>query len=234
MKFSAPTTDHLQRFYYELGTKGARSVGAKKKWPYPPLDRENLFCLGSDWSRWDPRLLQILVDFGSQKWSELKPQLLRHLSVSMLTPQTLGVVVSFIKSSDPKNEESILFWNYVTAGLKPVATQFYFRELYLPGSDLAERAAQESLEEFKQWGFLARERVIIDAATRQTVGNWDQASRLNILRRLFKNRGEIQISDYLEEIQESISRQQALLDLKALPADQKGKGRSASWVLKAA
>ena len=231
MKYGLPTTDHLSRLYYELGQAGARSVGENKPWPYHFKTVEEMIALAADWSRYDPRLLQILVGWSLKSWNQWNPVSLRKAMQQMTTPQTLGVISEFLSAADPANRELQLFLNHLTADLKPLPPQFYFFDLYLPGSKMAERATKESLDEFKSWGFLGRERVVVDAKTKSGVGNWDQPSRLNILRRLFKNKKQIQISDYLEELHHSISRQQALLDLKILPAKSQGGGRSAFWIL---
>lgn len=224
-----PTEKHLARLYFELGKIGARSVGKKNSWPYQVADKEALFALAAEWSRQDPRLLEIIVQYGLRHWQQLFGQRLRQEMHSMETPQTLCVVASFVQSAKPQDKECQIFWNYVTAGLQPVEPQFYFRDLYLPGSRLARRAALESLQEFKSWGFLGRERIIVDPATKRGVGHWDQDARLHVLRRLLGAKKKIQISDYLEEIKQTISRQQALLDLKALKAKPVGQGRSAGW-----
>ncbi len=226
-----PTLSHLSRIYYELGKIGARAVGEKKRWPYAFEKKEELFTLAADLSRFDPRLLEILVQYGKDHWQNLSPQLLRASMKKMEMPQTLGVIASFIQTALPEDKECRLFWNYVTAGLLPVETQFYFRDLYSPGGEQGLQTAKESLAEFKQWGFLGKGSLVIDPATRKTIGTWDQASRLNILRRLLKEKRRLQISEYLEELRFTVSRQQALLDFKLSKAKQKGQGRSAYWTL---
>ena len=231
MKRTAPTPKHLARLYYELGRIGARSVGEKLRWPFGSLTPEALFTLAADWSRWDPRLLEILVQYGIEHWRDLNPQQLREKLRTMEMPQTLGVIASFIQTAKSEESELLFFWNYVVQGIEPAPSQFYFCNLHQPGSPRAERTARESLSEFKQWGFLGLERVITDSKTKKSVGTLPVDSRLNLLRRLFKQKTSIQISDYLEALKNSISRQQALLDLKALPAKQHGKGRSAHWML---
>ena len=231
MTWVPPSDDHLSRLYYELGKCGAKAVGEKKPWPYPLKTPESLFMLGSDWSRFDPRLLQILVTFGISHWSTLLPQQMRQGIQSMRTPQTLGVVTAFIKSTLPQQKEIHLFCNYLTEGLRPVPPQYYFFNLFLPGSYSAEKTTKESLSEFKTWGFLGRDRVVIDNITKKAVGTWDSISRANILKRLLRSRKEIQISDYLEEIHHSISRQQAIIDFKSIGALQNGKGRGTFWKL---
>lgn len=53
---------------------------------------------------------------------------------------------------------------------------------------------------------------------------------MNILQRLARTRREIGIGDYLAEVNHSISRQQALLDIRAAGLVPTGKrGRGAKW-----
>lgn len=226
---TAPTLQHLARLYYELGKKGARAVGRKNPWPYQPSGIESLFALGADLSRFDPRLLELLVQWSLSQWKNFKPQQLRQEMKKMETPQTLGVIGAFAKTEKPEDKEMNLFWKYVLEELPPVEPQFYFRDLYLPESTLAQKAVRESLSEFRRWGFFGRQRVMVDPITKKTIGTWEQPERLNLLKRLFAQKKQIQISDYLEAVESSISRQQALLDLKALKAKPYGAGRSAGW-----
>lgn len=234
MSLISPTENHLSRLYYELEKIGARSVGLKKPWPYSFSCREELFALAADLSRFDPRLLEVLVQFGLEHWEDLNPQRVRKYSKKMTTPQTLGVIASFIATAMAQEVrapdlEQNFFWEYIIAGLSPVEPQFYFRDLYLPGSSLAGRAVKESLQEFRRWGFFGRERVIMDPVSRRTAGTWDQESRLNILRRLFSKKKKITMAEYLEELRYTISRQQALQDFKTLRAKPVGGGRSSAW-----
>ena len=231
MTWSPPSVAHLSRLYYELGKCGAKTAGQKKPWPYKLKTPESLFVLGADWSRFDPRLLQILVEFGISHWPTLLPQAIRKETGQMKAPQTLGVITAFMKSALPKDHEISLFCDYLTEGLRPVPTQYYFFNLFPPGSPSAEKTTKESLSEFKVWGFLGRDRVVIDSFTKKSAGSWDPISRINILKRLLRSRKEIQISDYLEELHHSISRQQAILDLKSIQALQNGKGRGTFWKL---
>ena len=95
---------------------------------------------------------------------------------------------------------------------------------------LAERAIEGGLAEYKRWGFLACERPTIDARSRKTIGSWDKAARINILRRLVEGRSEIRISEYLDALGRSVSRQQALVDLKGMKdLAPQGRGRGATW-----
>lgn len=221
-----PTNFHLSRIYYELAGIGAECVGEKKAWPYDTQSSEELLALACDMSRFDPRLVDILVGYFSKRWTEVNPAKLRGFYGKMQTPQTVAVICEFLLGS-AESEELKYFVSYLMAGLKPVAAQFYFRDLYSVGGRLAQRATEEGLFEYKKWGFLACERPF-------SMGTLDAASRKNILRRLFEKKGEVSLKDYLNAVRFSISRQQALLDIKSSGmAIGTGQGRGAKWKLAA-
>ena len=229
-----PDEKTLSRLYYELAKLGANSSGAKEPWPYRLSSQEELLALAADLSRYDPRLLGILVEYFHKHWKELRPQILRDCYPRMAAPQTLAVIAEFAKHADP-GPESRYFMEYLQRGLKPVPAQLYFRDLYSPGSALSKRSIEESLAEYKKWGFLSRESPTIDVFRKRSAGTLDAASRRNILRKLFASKKELQLADYLKALPHPVTRQQALLDLKEI-AKLRGSGRrgpGARWVLKA-
>ena len=229
--FQKPTDTHLERLYYELGKIGARSVGRKSEWPYVIDRTETLLSLAAAWTRFDPRLMEILVQFGLTTWRRWLPQAIREDFSKIETPQTWGVVAGFIRAAAPSDMELHYFWDYVVRGLKPVADQYYFFELYSIGGNFSERVTRESLRQYRDWGFLGNERIIINPQTKEEIGDWRQPERVNILKRLFKKESQLAVADYLQEIQQSISRQQAIQDLRKLGARPSGSGRGGVWSL---
>lgn len=233
--FQIPTIAHLNRMYFELARIGANCVGAKASWPYDRIlkNKEKLLALASDMSRFDPRLFEILVAFFLNHWSEINPVSLRSCYREMKWPETVAVICEFLKSA-AKDGELIRFADYLSSGLKPSTTQFYFYNLYSPGGKLAQIAAEEGVYEFKKWGFLSAVRPVIDSKERKTAGLLDAVSRKNILKRLLAEKNVISLKDYLKAVHFTITRQQALLDLKNSGiAASTGKGRSAKWKLAA-
>ena len=86
---------------------------------------------------------------------------------------------------------------------------------------------------YRKWGFLGIERPIIDLETKKTVGSYDVPYRRNLLKQLLSRNKKITLSIYLETLGHTISRQQALYDLKHfLPLQLKGKGHGAHWINK--
>ncbi|MCE9625442.1 MAG: hypothetical protein K8R69_08340, partial [Deltaproteobacteria bacterium] len=217
---------------FELAKLGANCSGEKKPWPYKPHDQEELLALAAEMSRFDPRLLSILAEYFMLHWREISPQKLRACYDKMETPQTLAVIAEFVKAAagDP---ELRYFADYLQKGLKKLPFQLYFRDLYVPGGELSRRAADESLSQFKKWGFFARESPSVDVFKKVSVGSMDAASRINLLRRLFQTKKSLSLRDYMGALQHSISRQQALQDFAKIAALRGGRqGRGARWVLK--
>lgn len=225
-----PKEGHLARAYFELAQRGAPATGKKTPWPYKPENVEELFCLTADMSRYDPRLFSILVSFLAAQWSQLNPLKVRQYYTRMKSPQTVAVMTEFLLKQPADHEEASYLFEYLKVGLKPVSLQYFYHHLYLPGSDLAARAMEGSLEEYKRWGFLAREAPVLDMKTRRPIGTLGATARLHILRELLQRRHQISIAEYLQALGNLISRQQALIDLKSCSeAKLVGQGRGARW-----
>jgi len=218
--------------YYELAQEGASCSGEKYSWPYRLKSREEKLILAADMTRWDPRLLGILIEFLLKNWERLQPQILRQYYSQMKTPQTMAVVAEFCRAATAKKEIQY-YCEYLQKGLRKVPDQFYFKGHYAPGGKLGQAAADKSIKEYKKWGFMARETPTIDVYSKKTVGRVDAAGRLNLLRDLFKTNSELSLGDYLRALKNGISRQQALADLKKIAQLKKGtQGRGARWTLK--
>lgn len=222
---------HLSRIYFELAGLGAKCAGAKRPWPYKTGSKEELIALACDMSRYDPRLFDILVLYFIDHWKEIDPARLRSFYPRMKTPQVVAVIGEFLKEAATE-DEAYFFVEYLSRGLKPAAVQLFFYDLYSPGGRLVRRAAEESLLEYKKWGFLSCERPVVDSSNRAAAGRMDSTSRLNVLKRLLNEKKVIRLKDYMEAVKNSVSRQQALIDLKESGlAERTGSGRSAKWRL---
>jgi len=227
---ATPSDDHLARMYYELAAHGAACTGDKRPWPYGEMSLSELFCLGADMSRYDPRLFDVLVAFMDRHWHSLDPLMIRSCYGRMQTPQTIAVMAEFLLGQQECPDEKRYFLEFLQRGLRSVPIQLFYHYLYRPGGNLMLRAVEAPLREYKIWGFLAREAPVLDEAGRRTAGSRDAASRRNILLHLFEDRGRIRLIDYLEALDFGISRQQALLDMRSLKGVRLvGRGPGARW-----
>jgi len=226
----APTENELGRLYFELALIGAPAVGRKRAWPYRPRDREQLLLLASEMLRYDPRLLSILLQFLLQYWRTLNPVTLREWMRSMRWPQALLVVLEFAKTASRDRE--MRFWiDHVAAGWPRVdPSERFFFDAERPASRVATRRVGRNFEAYARWGFLGSEKPIADAMTRRTVGRYDAPTRQAVLSELASRSSGFILADYLEAVDHSISRQQALFDLKRHPGlALRGHGRGARW-----
>jgi hypothetical protein len=225
-----PTEAELERLYYELARAGAPSVGRKQAWPYRVTSREALVAIAGEMLRYDARLLSILLQYVLEHWRELNPTLVRVQMQSMRWPQALLVVLEFGKAAtaDP---EFKYFADYVEAGHARVEpAERFFLGSERPGSRMAARGLGRNLRAYSRWGFIGTERPIVDSTSRRTVGRYDAATRRSILADLSAGAREFSLVEYLEAVDNAISRQQALLDLRSFDGlVLKGRGRGAKW-----
>jgi hypothetical protein len=234
-----PTPNDLSRMYYELASLGAPASGEKKPWPYRIASLEELLALASDMVRYDPRLLSILIIFLKNSWNKLNPLKLRHelkRCRESKRPQVMGVIGEFVKSEN-RDIEVKYFFDYLTKGVEPVAWQLFFLGTYPPGSSYFEKIGRKRLKEYRKWGFLSMERPVVDLRTKRQAGSLSREARLRILEMIIRKKGwkkgRITLKEYLQAVDHSISRQQALSDIKSVKTlEPLGHGRNAQWKLK--
>ncbi len=227
-----PSTHDLARMYYELARLGARTVGKKCAWRYNASSPETLLALAADMSRYDPRLFEALTQLLGRSWRQFSPLRVRDLFPRLQSPQVFGVIGAFVHHLDD-SAECRYYFEYLTRGLVPVPQQLFYHHLHAPGFPRALRSATETVAEFAKWGFLSEQGPVLTQANKGVAGTYTPAARHNILRRLLTARPTMQLREYLAAVQHSISRQQAVTDLKSFPGLRvRGHGRSARWVAK--
>jgi len=227
----APTEHELERLYFELAQLGAPSVGNKRKWSYSPKTKEELVALAGEFLRYDPRLLSILLQFLLKSWRAFNPLYLREKMTQMRWPQALLVVLEFGKAACSDSEYR--YWvEYLMAGWPrlQVAERFFF-DVERPASRIAQRRLGRNLAPYARWGFVGTELPIVDDKTKRTVGRYDAVTRKRLLLDMAHAR-PFSLSEYLAVVDHSISRQQALHDLKSNQnLTVAGHGRGARWLL---
>ncbi len=228
-KSHVPTENDLMRLYFELAQLGAPCVGAKAHWQFKPLKKEELLALSFEWVRYDPRLLSILIIYLKDHYSGLNPYALRQLITKNDSPQTVGVIGEFIKQIN-QDPELKFFFDYLIQGFSQKNHELFFVGLHPVGSKKSEMAAMKSLKEYSKWGFLGIEKPIVDLTTKKTIGSYEASYRKRVLKNLLNRNKKVSLSFYLDAIHNSISRQQALYDLKHFfSLKLMGKGRGAYW-----
>jgi hypothetical protein len=180
--------------------------------------------------RYDPRLLSILVQWFAAYYDTLNPLQLRRELRQGHWPQSLLVVLEFTRL-DRNDPEFDAFTKYVGAGFDRVepAERFFF-EMERPGSRSAARNLGRNLAPYARWGFVGQERPTVDPVSKRSLGRYDALTRRRILNDLIERYADFSMADYLSAVDHSVSRQQALADLRAHKTIAPlGAGRGARW-----
>ncbi|RLB47202.1 MAG: hypothetical protein DRJ42_25940 [Deltaproteobacteria bacterium] len=225
-----PTQPDLERLYYELERIGAPSVGRRAPWPYEPATKEALAGLAGEMLRYDPRLLSVLLQLFLEGWMELNPLALRTVMQTMRWPQALLVVLEFARAAT-RDVELRYFADYLGAGFVRMSpAERFFLDAERPGSRMARRKSGRNFKAYARWGFIGTERPTANATSKRLVGSYDTTSRAWVRRQLADRRGPFKVSEYLDALDDAISRQQAYKDLRDDPEFVvEGRGRGARW-----
>ena len=216
------------RLYWELAKRGAFSSGEKFRWKYEKSTDEELLTLALLQSRYDPRLFAVLVDFFKTPKARLHPIAFKNILRLHQALPIAAVLAEFVlvssRSLPPEVRETALF---LQAGVSPVPTQLFYRDLYPVGGSKMREASFQPLWAFKKWGFLASDAPLLkEKKTDKKIYLYDLSSRRQILKKLAEQKRRFRLKDYLASIADSISRQQALKDLSTISWIRKrGKGK---------
>jgi hypothetical protein len=236
MRFSAATprvdADVLAATYAFLGSVGGRAAGDASQVSLLPGAAEDRLALAMELSRFDPRLLGVVVDVIARSWRSFDPVALRAAIHRLPTPAVAGVVAGFAASLPGERDRSH-FLAWLVDGLQPAPLQLYFIGIHAPGGRLVGLAAERPHVEYLRWGFLARERPFAkDAQIERRAGRYPAATRRRILLDLLGGGRSISLGDYLDAVERCVSRQQALADIRTIPdVVRKGHGRGTRYRL---
>ena len=219
------------RLYWELSQRGAASVGQWAPWRYESISEDDLLLSALRQCRYDPRLLEVMVNFFSEDKFRLNMITFKKKIIKEGVLPVMVVIGEFVLESAVSSEAKELV-RYLMIGAKPVPTQLFFSGLYKIGGKKMKEALQQPLWAFKKWGFLAADPPWSKGKQPKRTYLFDSTSRLHLLRDLSKEKGSFRLKDYLEALGNSVSRQQALKDLKSVPWIRKrGQGKGSFYQL---
>lgn len=219
-------SEELSSIYYELGKCGAFARG-QNFGCYKGFSLEEVLQVALEASRWDINLLYILVDFLAFHLRKIRLFYFRELIGKSKTPQTLAIALEFAKKLN-KSPEFNEFYHFMIKKIKPVKT---FRLYNLGRLFIIENLREDalcSLREYKKWGFLCKELPILKHHKIKKKNTLSKNQRIDILAKLFNNKREIKLSDYMEGVGNSVTRQQAhrdILNFKNVKWDGEKRGR---------
>jgi hypothetical protein len=217
----------LARLYHELAAIGARVEGRRHRWRFGTPSPEETVVLAAQAARHDARLLWVVVELLARDWGRLNPLALRRAAQRARWPAALGVALEFARRA-ARSEELDDVARFVTAPLAPARGERFFLGAHAFGGAQARRDAEESLAEYKRWGYLGREEPFskeLGTGARGTIG---RRERMNLLRRLAERRGEVTFPEYFAALRGRISPRQASRDLRDAPfLEREGRTRGA-------
>lgn len=188
--------------------------------------------LAAQASRYDPRMLWVVVELLARGYERFNPLALRRAAELARWPATLAVALEFARQAAPCAELDD-YARFVTARILPACGERFFPATWAPGTAMARRSEDESLAEYKRWGYLAREIPISKELASPACGTMERSERRNLLRRLAERRGSVNLAEYVEALHGTVSRRQAQRDLRDAPfLVKRGNTRGASYALK--
>ncbi len=206
----------LPRLYHELAGLGARAEGAHVRWGFGPLAPEEVLVVAAQASRRDPRLLWLLVELLARRYDRFDPLKLRRAAQESRWPATLAVALEFATRIAGRQELAD-YAAFVTRRFARGGDERFFLGTRAFGGALSRRDVEESLAEYRRWGYFSREEPIAKELGSPVRGTLRRPERMNLLRRLAGSKQAVTISDYLEELGGRGSRRQATRDLATAP-----------------
>jgi hypothetical protein len=225
----------LPRLYHELARIGARAEGREVPWRFPEAPAaEELVVLAAQAARQEPRLLWVVVELLARGYDRLDPLRLRRALARARWPAALGVALEFARraAASPELDDVAAF---VLARVPPARDERFFLGTRTLGGALSRRDVEESLAEYRRWGYFSREEPLAKELGGGIHGTLGPRERLNLLRRLAERSPSITIADYLAALAGRASRRQASRDLASAPFLRRaGATRGARYALREA
>jgi len=219
------------RLYHELAAIGARVEGRRYPWRFGRPSPEELVVLAAQAARQDARLLWAAVELVARDYGRFNPLALRRAALRARWPAALAVVLEFAKRG-ARSRELDDYVRFVTGPIAPVRGERFFLGAHAFAGTQARRDAEESLAEYKRWGYLGREEPFSKELGVAAHGTLGRPERMNLLRRLAERRGSITFAEYFGALRGSVSARQASRDLRAAPfLEVEGRTRGARYRL---
>ena len=200
-----PRTEDLERAYNQI-LDAERHENGK-------IDLK-LFSTFCQWSRFDSRLGEICTSFLVRHWRRINPIELNEAFLHQPWPGVLGVLLEFCRM------DSTLFDSWkktATCNFQKANWEQFFIGKRRIGGQLMFDDARFSLEEYRRWGFLAREILINKQSGNENnkkCAPYPLETRSQILRDLLITNPRITTQQYWQALGMSISKRQAERDLK--------------------
>lgn len=174
-----------------------------------------------EWSRFDPRLAELLVLYLKDNWSNWNPLEINKFLKKTPSPAVLKVLAAH-SALILKGQERKVFNSWIDCCFYQVEKKNEWNTFYIGqygfGSHLLKEEAFESIPLFSKWGYYAKTPIIdfsMDSNKPQKT-LIPKSERLKKLKLLLKQKKQIKVHDYIALLENKISRRTAELDLKSV------------------
>ena len=144
--------DERATLYHLLGKNGAFCGGERRSDLFNNWALPDLLVAASEESRYDPRLMGILIHFFTQNYRKLNPFELHERLKEIPTPQTMGVIGEFAQRVDC-NTDLCHFFELVLSKVEKAPYQAYYISQTRPRPLKMYETIKYTPSEFKNWGF---------------------------------------------------------------------------------
>jgi hypothetical protein len=171
------------------------------------------------YSRFDPRLAEILISYLTLSWRTFNPLKMRELNLSEAWPQTLAVLLEHVELNlkNTKKDSDVqlfkLFKDLLLFDIQPAEYQSYTIGLFSVGGQLQKKCSELPHPIFKKWGFYENDLFLSKTSKGREQTLYDVETRKRVLKSLLKTNKKISVNDYIEACRFSIHRRQAERDL---------------------
>lgn len=183
---------------------------------HPSAPTSDDLALYSQWSRFDPRLAEILVEYIAKNWKRIPPVSLRESLLIQPWPSVAAVLFEFVGAKLKGSHTSKLYayWaKLITLDFKKAGGEQYFIGLRQLGGKAMLEDAAFPLQAYCRWGYLARENLV----SKSTSASLSPQTRTEILKTLFAGERRVRTEQYWQAIGKCVSRRQAERDLRDHP-----------------
>ena len=204
-----PTNNQLQTAYDHLQS------------PNKAVSEDRL-ALWSQWTRFDPRLGEILVNHVAQQWKQIHPARLNLELFSQPWPAVFGVILEqcelLFKSREKKQNSHLnhLFshWSRCTmTDIQPARNEQFFIGVNAFAGRQVQKLPLRSIKAYSKWGYLGDTILINKYQKDETLTLPSLPVRQATMDGLMISLKKFTVNDYINALGRSINRRQAQRDL---------------------
>lgn len=169
------------------------------------------------WTRFDPRLAEILTQNLAKSWSKLNSADLNQRLKQTQWPQALGVILEqtgYLVSR--RDQQRFRTWKKIAmTDIKPANGEIFWIGLHKFAGKIVQELPQRSIRPYLKWGYYGSD-ILINKSSSKKLNQTllDKSQRMKILRQFAGTVHFFTVGDYMRALSYSVHKRTAELDLK--------------------